>query len=154
MSQPFLLQFDIPHQTKHWERMVGADSSKFTQAGFHDVFIVVFVPKSTNRVLLTSGVDIHPISWLSVSGIEYFLVGTSWALRKALMKSSGGQKNQIIKPTCLKTNLYKRNRWIEYFSHLIPMEILPSSGISSVVLLHMGLSGSTCTVTQHTHTHT
>lgn len=42
--------------------MVGADSSKFTQAGFHDVFIVVlgllvlifhtfklqFVPKSTN----------------------------------------------------------------------------------------------------------
>lgn len=147
--------------------MVGADSSKFTQAGFHDVFIVVlgllvlifhtfklqFVPKSTNRVLLTSGVDIHPISWLSVSGIEYFLVGTSWALRKALMKSSGGQKNQIIKPTCLKTNLYKRNRWIEYFSHLIPMEILPSSGISSVVLLHMGLSGSTCTVTQHTHTH-
>lgn len=100
--------------------MVGADSSKFTQAGFHDVFIVVlgllvlifhtfklqFVPKSTNRVLLTSGVDIHPISWLSVSGIEYFLVGTSWALRKALMKSSGGQKKSNYK-----TNLFK-NKFI------------------------------------------
>lgn len=41
----------------------------------------------------TSAVDSQPISWLSVWGIAYFLVGSSRALWKALMKSAATERS-------------------------------------------------------------
>lgn len=58
----------------------------------------------------TSAVDSQPISWLSVWGIAYFLVGSSRALWKALMKSAATEKsatddvlNQILAMSQLPT---------------------------------------------------
>ena len=57
----------------------------------------MFMPTSLSNcqsgVFLTSDADSHPISWLSVCGISYFLVGSWRALWKAWMKSAGKERS-------------------------------------------------------------
>lgn len=61
------------------------------------------------HIFLTSGDETHPISWLSVIGMAYFLVGSWRALWKASMKSTWKEEvhNQLLNDlTKLDNQLY------------------------------------------------
>lgn len=90
---------------------------------------------SSRDFFFTSGVEIHPTSWLSVWGAVNFLVGSSRALWKALMKSAA---KQIRNPPCWWFSLNLR--------YLTAVKVNSQFSVTtSAAFLDMGLSGRICT---------
>lgn len=87
---------------------------------------------SCHDFFFTSGDDIHPTSWLSVWGTVYFLVGSSRAMWKALMKSAEKANSKAARLIlCIKSALFE-------CIHVINSQF---SVTTSVGFLDMGLSG-------------
>lgn len=106
----------------------------------------------------TSAVDIQPISWLSVWGMAYFLVGSSRALWKALMKSAAtdGSVTGHVWNVCRRSNSPRTliRATSQRLSAVVSFVGVNSqfSSITSVGFFAMGLSGRMCTERRRVHT--
>lgn len=107
----------------------------------------------------TSAVDSQPISWLSVWGIAYFLVGSSRALWKALMKSAATERSatdwwRFKSDSCDVAASYSRMFSFRMWSKEQSAVNSQFSSITSVGFFAMGLSGRICTeTTEDVHTY-